>query len=217
MTSILDVVMESSKIQTPTSAPDKKGEIPKKSSEVGLSLDTAEAGPSAPIKASASEASPLTLEEENATKKVKSPAPEVLTEELHFIVRHASGKQLSREQIAEAEQYARDLKYPERSLIFNGTDEDKFLYYHPDDKEISICREMANSIGYPKLELGLSVMSKDQLADNLAYNSLKVRTFSLQIDIFRIFSYYSFLILFIIFFIGLNSKQGFKGTKERRR
>jgi hypothetical protein len=70
-------------------------EIPKKSSEVGMKLDTAEAGPSAPIEAYASEAIPLTLEEENAPKKV-------LAEELDFIVRHASGKQLSKEQIAEA-------------------------------------------------------------------------------------------------------------------
>jgi hypothetical protein len=107
-------------------------------------------------------------------KKVKSPAPEVLAEELDFIVRHASGKQLSKEQIAEAKQYARDLKYLERSLIYNDTYEDEFLYYLPNDKEISVCREMADSIGYPKLDIGLSVMSKDQLADNLAYNSLKV-------------------------------------------
>jgi hypothetical protein len=82
------------------------------------------------------------------------------------------GKQLSKEQIAEATQYVRDLKYPKSSFIYNGTDEDEFLYCLPDDKEISVCREMADSIGYPKLELGLSVMSKDQLADNLAYNSL---------------------------------------------
>jgi hypothetical protein len=31
-----------------------------------------------------------------------------------------------------------------------------------------------DNIGYPKLKLGLSGMSKDQLADSLAYNSLKV-------------------------------------------
>jgi hypothetical protein len=29
-------------------------------------------------------------------------------------------------------------------------------------------------VGFLKLELGLSTMSKDDLADNLAYNSLKV-------------------------------------------
>jgi hypothetical protein len=179
MASVLDAVMKSSKIQTPALAPDRKGEIPKKSSEAGLSLDTTETGPSAPIKEYVSEATPLTLEEENAPKKVKPHAPEVLAEKLDFIVRHASGKQLSRQQIAEAEQYARDLKYPARSLIFNGTDEDEFLYCLRDDKEISVCQEMADSIGYPKLELGMSVMSKDQLADSLAYNSLKVLTFSL--------------------------------------
>jgi hypothetical protein len=31
-----------------------------------------------------------------------------------------------------------------------------------------------DNIGYLKLELGLSTMSKDQLTDSLAYNSLKV-------------------------------------------
>jgi hypothetical protein len=124
----------------------------------------------------------------------------VLAEELDFIVRHASGKQLSREQIAEAEQYARDLKYLERSLIFNGTDEDKFLYCLSDDKEIYVFREMANSIGYPKLELGLSVMLKDQLADILAYNSLKVRTFSLQTDIVLYLLLLLFFDPFLLFF-----------------
>jgi hypothetical protein len=116
MTSVLDAVMESSKIQTPASAPDRKGEILKTSSEAGMTPDTAEARPSAPIEAYASEAIPLTLGEENAPKKVRSPSPEVLAEELDFIVRHTSGKQLSKEQIAEAKQYAKDLKLPKEIL-----------------------------------------------------------------------------------------------------
>jgi hypothetical protein len=36
---------------------------------------------------------------------------------------------------------------------------------------------MVDNVGYPKLELGLSAMMKDQLVDSLAYNSLKVRIF----------------------------------------
>jgi hypothetical protein len=84
---------------------------------------------------------------------------------------------LSEEQIAEAKHYARDLKYPKGSLVFNGTDEDDFLYCLSDNKDISICREMARNIGFPKLELGLSTMSKDDLADSLTYNSLKVNMF----------------------------------------
>jgi hypothetical protein len=36
---------------------------------------------------------------------------------------------------------------------------------------------MARNMGFPKLEIGLSTMSKDDLADNLAYNSLNVKIF----------------------------------------
>jgi hypothetical protein len=61
--------------------------------------------------------------------------------------------------------------------VYNGTDEDDFLYCIPDNNEISVCQEMARNMGFPKLELGLSTMSKDDLADNLAYNSLKVKMF----------------------------------------
>jgi hypothetical protein len=93
---------------------------------------------------------------------------------LEFIVQHASGKQLSEEQIAETRQYAKDLKYPQGSLVDSGNDEDDFLCCLPDNKEISVCREMMKNMGYSKLELGLSAMSKDDLADSLAYNSLKV-------------------------------------------
>jgi hypothetical protein len=117
------------------------------------------------------------LEKEDAPMKVKSPALEASTEELDFIIRHALRKQLSEEQIAEAKPYARDLKYPKGSLVYNGTDEDDFLYCLSNNKELSVCREMARNIGFSKLELGLSAMSKDDLADSLAYNSLKVKMF----------------------------------------
>jgi hypothetical protein len=52
--------------------------------------------------------------------------------------------------------------------VFGGDDEEDFLYCLLDNKEIHVCRVMKESIGYSKLELGLSAMSKDQLADNLA-------------------------------------------------
>jgi hypothetical protein len=70
------------------------------------------------------------------------------------------------------------LKYPKGALIFNGSGEEDFLYCLPDSKEISVCREMARNIGFPSLEDGLSVLSKDELADSLAYNSLKVRKYT---------------------------------------
>jgi hypothetical protein len=61
--------------------------------------------------------------------------------------------------------------------VYGGNDEDDFLYCLPDNKELHVCREMMINMGYPKLELGMSAMSKDQLADSLAYNSLKVCIF----------------------------------------
>jgi hypothetical protein len=51
--------------------------------------------------------------------------------------------------------------------VFNGTSEDDFLYCLLDNKGISVCREIAKNMGLPKLEEGLSAMSKDDLADTL--------------------------------------------------
>jgi hypothetical protein len=142
-----------------------------------------EAGPSEPTKVK-----PLETEETNiakAAEKIKmsepilveetdTAAPEAPSKIYDYIVRHASGKKLSEEEIFEANHYARELKYLKGALVFNGTDEDDFLYCLPDNKELSVCREMARSMGFPKLEAGLCAMTKDDLADSLAYNSLKV-------------------------------------------
>jgi hypothetical protein len=142
-----------------------------------------EAGPSEPAKVK-----PFETEETNiaeATEKIKIPepilveetdtgAPEAPSKIYDYIVRHASGKKLSEGEIFEANHYAKELKYPKGALVFNGTDEDDFLYCLPDNKELSVCREMARSMGFPKLEAGLCAMTKDDLADSLAYNSLKV-------------------------------------------
>jgi hypothetical protein len=58
--------------------------------------------------------------------------------------------------------------------VFNGSGEDDFLYCLRDSKEISVCWEMSRSFGFPTLEDGLSILPKDELADSLAYNSIKV-------------------------------------------
>jgi hypothetical protein len=153
MAIVLDTVMESVKVPTPTSAaaPDTKGEVLKKSGKASIAQDTYEAGPSVLAEAQPLKAAPLTLEKEGVLKKSKSPALEAPVEELEFIVRHASGKQLSEEQIAETRQHAKDLKYPQGSLVYSGNDEDDFLYCLPDNKEISICQEMMRNMGFPNL------------------------------------------------------------------
>jgi hypothetical protein len=112
--------------------------------------------------------------EQTVQEKIEIPAPEALIKNVDYIFRHASRKQLSEEEILEAMHYARKLKYPKGALVFNGSSEDDFLYCLRDNKEISVCREIGRSIGFPKLEDDLSILSKDDLADSLAYNSIKV-------------------------------------------
>jgi hypothetical protein len=175
MASVLDAVMETTRALTPAPA--------KKVAEAVAARAETEAEPPAPMEVEptaterAEQESPDTgmALEKDAPEKAKSPILEALSEDFDFIIRHASGKKLSEEEIMEAKHYARELKYPKRALVYNGTDEDDFLYYLLDNKEISVCWEMAKNIGFPKLEAGLSAMSKDDLADSLAYNSLKVR------------------------------------------
>jgi hypothetical protein len=111
--------------------------------------------------------------EQISPEKVATPAPEALKESIDYIICHASGKGLSKEEEREAQHYAQKLKYPKGALVFNGSGEEDFLYCLPDNKEISVSREIG-SFRFPKLEDGLSVLSKDELADSLAYNSIKV-------------------------------------------
>jgi hypothetical protein len=133
-----------------------------------------EAGPSEPTKEES-----LETEEEKMTKpilveEISAVTPEASPKVLDYIVRHASGKELSEKEKQEAQFYAQKLKYPKGALIFNDSGEEHFLYCLPDSKEISVCREISKSFGFPTLEDGLSVLSKNELADSLAYNSLKV-------------------------------------------
>jgi hypothetical protein len=109
------------------------------------------------------------------SEKTLPSTPEASSKLPDYIVRHASGKMLSEEEKRETHHYAQKLKYPKGALIFNGSGEEDFLYCLPDSKEISVCREMVRSFGFPTLEDGLSVLSKDELANSLAFNSLKVR------------------------------------------
>jgi hypothetical protein len=103
MASVLDAVMESTRLSTPASTEEKNI---KKATEAITTRVEAEVGPSVPAETGPVETVgkdtkqgpsdvALTLEKEGAPKKVKSPTPEASTEELDFIIRHASGKQLS--------------------------------------------------------------------------------------------------------------------------
>jgi hypothetical protein len=175
MVNVLDVLETIKSSSTP---PKKTAATPEAKTEIS---DTkapeqeteAEAGPSEPTKVKS-----LETEEEKITEpteEISAIAPEASPKVLDYVVRHASGKKLSEKEKQEAQRYAQKLKYPKGALIFNGSGEEDFLYCLPDSKEISVCREMSKSFGFPTLEDRLSVLSKNDLADSLAYNSLKVQ------------------------------------------
>jgi hypothetical protein len=183
--SVLDVLET---IKTSSSTPGKiakasKTQIETKTklteAEAILSQADAEAGPSVPAKEKSSETGDKAAEEEGIEQilpeKAPALAPEASSKVLDYIIRHVSRKRLSEEETFEAKHYAQELRYPKGALVFNGTYEDDFLYCLSDNKELSVCREMARSMAFPKLEVGLCAMTKDDLADSLAYNSLKVR------------------------------------------
>jgi hypothetical protein len=184
MVNVLDVVLETAKTLNP--APTKRiaeaskaqPEAETKHAEVEATIIQTEtkARHSEPA-----EIKPAKIEEEATEEKAaeqisseKVATPEALKESIDYIIRHASGKGLSQEEKQEAQHYAQKLKYPKGALVFNGSGEEDFLYCLPDNKEISVCREIGRSIGLPKLEDGLSILSKDELTDSLAYNSIKV-------------------------------------------
>jgi hypothetical protein len=171
MANVLDAVLTSSKVPTHVSTEASEDNIEK------LVVTAASASPTC-TEAGPSGSKPAKQEKADLLEKPTSPMHEALSrDDLEYIVRHDLEKQLPEEQIVEVQHYTKDLKYPRGSLIHGGNDEDDFLYYLPDNKEINVCREMMDNMDYPKLELGLSAMTKDQLADSLAYNNLKVCMF----------------------------------------
>jgi hypothetical protein len=101
MANVLDAVMETTMALTPAPV--------KKAIETATAHAKTEAGPSVPTEAERAAAEQRALEKDVA-ENVKSPASEASSEDLDFIIRHASGKRLSEEEIAEAKHYAQELK-----------------------------------------------------------------------------------------------------------
>jgi hypothetical protein len=140
MASVLDAVLESTRVSTPAPA--------KETAEAATAHVETEARPPMPTKIKPTgtgqsfEQGPsdvgLALEKEDTPEKVESPIPKAPTGGLDFIIRQASGKKLSEEEIAEAKHYIRELKYWKGALMYNGTNEDDFLYCLPDNKKISV-------------------------------------------------------------------------------
>jgi hypothetical protein len=100
MASVLDAVVETTRALTPAPV--------KKIVEAAIAHTETEVRPSVPVEMKltateqmAKEESPDTgvALEKSVSKEAKSPAPEALSESLDYIIRHASGKRLSKEEV----------------------------------------------------------------------------------------------------------------------
>jgi hypothetical protein len=146
MANMLDAVLETTKALSPT--PTKKiaeaiktqaeAETGQAEAEATQAQAEAEAGPSMPTKTEPV-APEEKMTEQIAPEKIETPAPEASNKNDDYIIRHVSGKKLSQEEILEARHYAQRLKYPKGALVFNGSNEEDFLYCLPDNKEIFVC------------------------------------------------------------------------------
>jgi hypothetical protein len=150
MVNVLDV-LETLKSSSSTSK--IAAEVPKTQieAEAAKSQAETETGLSEPTKREFLEIEKETEKEsaeEILSEKTATPIPEASSEAPNYVLRHASGKNLTEKEKQEAQFYAQKLKYPKGALIFNGSGEEDFLYCLPDGKEISVCREMSKSFGF---------------------------------------------------------------------
>jgi hypothetical protein len=179
MASILDAIMETTRSLTPTPMKKVAKAVTAHAETEAGPLVPAEAEPAATEKRAEQESPDASIAlEKDVAKKAKSPAPEAPSEDLDYIIRHASGKRLSEEEIAEAKHYAQELKYPKGALVFNDTDEDDFLYCLPDNKEISVCREMTRIWDFrsSKLVLKIDYLVLYSRADSMLLQGLILST-----------------------------------------
>jgi hypothetical protein len=151
MVNVLDVLET---IKLPSTTPNKTAETSEAPAEVFVAeapkqQTGVETWSSEPTKVMPSEAEEtkiakapekMKLSEPTLVEEIDTAAPEASSNIYDYIVRHASGKELSEEEVFEANHYAKELKYPKGALVFNGTNEEDFLYCLPDNKELSVCR-----------------------------------------------------------------------------
>jgi hypothetical protein len=125
MANVMDVVLETTK--TLSHAPTRKvaeaskaqPEADTKQAEVEAAIIQAktEAGPLVPTEMERTYPKEKSIEQ-IATEKIKAPCPEASNKSIDYIIRHASGKVLSQEEMLEAQHYAQKLKYPKGALVF---------------------------------------------------------------------------------------------------
>ena len=116
MVNVLDVLET---IKSSGTTPKKIAKVPKVQIETTASEAEAtkhqaktEAGPSEPAKVKSLDTKETEVAEQVLAEETSTAAPEAFSEALNYILRHASGKKLTKKEKQEAQFYAQKLKYP---------------------------------------------------------------------------------------------------------
>jgi hypothetical protein len=86
-----------------------------------------EAEHSEPAKVKSLETKETEAAEQISVEETDTATPEAFSEAFNYILRHASGKEMTEKEKQEAQFYTQKLKYPKGALIFNGSGEEDFL------------------------------------------------------------------------------------------
>lgn len=101
-----------------------------------------------------------------------------MDEEFDFFVRHLAGGDLNKEDASKLKERAKAIGYNSRAMIFGGGKD--VLVCIPEAREAKIVKNVAQSVGFPEIEMTLSKLRKQKLSQSFTYTNIKVKTFLLS-------------------------------------
>jgi hypothetical protein len=106
-------------------------------------------------------------------EKEKEIAEEA-SEEENFNFQNLIGQELSKAEKEELREYVISCGYQPGALLFGGVDDEK-LGYVRDQTGVKVIGTLLKSIGFPKLETGISRYRRQHIVCSLFYSNFKVK------------------------------------------
>jgi hypothetical protein len=126
-----------------------------------------------------------------ATEETMAPEPEKekeiaedTSEDEIFNFQNLVGQELKKAEKEELKEYAISCGYQPGALLFGGVDDEKMGYVRDHTGE-KIIGTQSKSIGFPKLETGISRYRRQHIVGSLFYSNFKVNNFSLTFIVFN--------------------------------
>jgi hypothetical protein len=132
----------------------------------------------------ATEEAGAATEETTATKPDKEEMAEDTSEDETFEFQNLVGQELTEAEKEELKEYAISCGYRSRALLFGGID-DEGLGCIQDQIGAKVIGTLSKSIGFPKLDAGISRYRRQHIVGSLFYSNFKVNILCLTFTIFK--------------------------------